>query len=107
MLLRVCLWIGGLALLCAVFVHLRKNRRVGGGVVLAAVMLSLQAVIQPSAGQMIAKRFEEDAEGEETEESGEPSLETQILRHGRRIRFGEAEESLTLRLPARETRGGR
>ena len=107
MLLRVCLWCGGVTLLCAVFVHLRKNRRIGGGVVLAAVMLSLQAVIQPSAGQMIAKRFEEDDEGKEAEEAGEPSLETQILRHGRRIRSRQTEESLSLRLPARENPGGR
>ena len=101
MLLSTCLGTLGLALLCVIFVHLRKNKRVSGGVVLAAAMLTFQAIINPPTQQFIAQ-LEEDQQKEETDPVTEASLESQIRRQAKRIRLGHERTDLTLRLPSRK-----
>ena len=100
MLLHICLGVGGLALLYALFIHLRNNRRVSGGFVLAAAMLTIQAIIHPSAEQVITQQLNEESEGEESENPA--SLEKQMLRQAKRIRSGQIQADLTLQLPSRK-----
>ena len=98
MLLRTCLVLGVLVFLCALFVHLRKHKRVTGGVVLAAALLNLQALVHPAAGQVIVQEFREEAEDGDAEDAP-ASLESQMRRQARRIRAGHAQPGLTLQMP--------
>ncbi len=99
MLLRICLGIGGLVLLCALSSHLRQHRRSSGGIVLAAVMLSFQAIVHPPSEQAIAQQSEQEDE-QEVEDEETMSLKRQVRRHAERIRSGQNATSLTLRLPS-------
>lgn len=99
MLLRICLGIGGLVLLCSLSSHLRQHRRTSSGIVLAAVMLSFQAIVHPPSEQAIAQQFEQDAE-QEVEDEETMSLKRQARRHAERIRAGQSATSLAFRLPA-------
>ncbi len=97
MLLRICLGIGGLALLCAFSSHLRQHQRRSTGIVLAAVMLSFQAIVHPPSEQAIAQQFEQEDE-QEVEDEEPISLKRQARRHAKRIRSGQHPTSLALRL---------
>jgi hypothetical protein len=101
MLLHICLGVGGCSLLYAIVVHLRKNIRVSGGIVLSAAMLGLQAVFHPPAGQVMTQQLDEGTEDDESGDADNPSLETQIRRQAKHIRSGQAKAVLTLRLPSR------
>ena len=99
MLLHTGLILAGLGLLCALFVHLRRHKRVTGGVVLAAAMLTLQAIVHPAAGQVIGQEFREEVEDEEPEGSAPASLESQMRRQAKRIRAGHDQPGLKLQVP--------
>lgn len=99
MLLHVSLCIGSAALLYTLFAHFRRYRRVSGGFVLAAAMLTLQAIFHPAAEQVIVQQTD-DKDEQDSELSG-LSLEEQILRQAKRIRSGRQQASPILRLPSR------
>jgi hypothetical protein len=102
MLLHLCCGIGGLVLLSAIFVHLRKNLRISGGIVLAAAMLTLQAIFQPSAEQTIALQLSDDTHEVESEDGDSLSLKSQMRHHAKRIRSGQAQAPLSLRFRSRD-----
>jgi hypothetical protein len=102
-LIHISLGIASAALLYALFAHLRRNRRVSCGFVLAAAMLALQAIFHPPAEQVIAQQTDE--EDEQDSELSELSLEEQILFQAKRIRSGRQKTGLKLRLPARRNDG--
>ncbi len=102
MLLRISLSVGGIALLCALVSHLRRHKRVGGGIVLAAAMLTLQAIVHPPSQQVIAQQTEE--KDELGSESGEPlSMNEQMRRQTKGIRLGRGIDRLTLCMHAHES----
>ncbi len=102
MLIRVCLSGGGLALLYALIAHFLRNKRVSGGIVLAAAMLTLQAIVNSPIEHVIAQQLDEESE-EGTDDGEQSLLEYQMQRHATRIRRGEAEADLKLRLPGRRS----
>lgn len=98
MLIHVSLSIGGFALLYALFAHLRRNRRVSGGIVLAAAMLTLEAIVHPPIEQVIAQQLDESDE-HVLEEGESSSLENQIRRQAKRIRRGQCVANLNCDCP--------
>ena len=99
MLIVLSLCIGGLALLYTLFAYVRRHRRVSGGFVLAAAMLTLQAIFHPPNEQLIAQQMDEE-DDQDSAQSELLSLRDQIHRQAKRIRSGRQVTSLTLRLPA-------
>ena len=79
---EACWALGALVNAYALFMHLRRHRRVSGGVVLAAAMLTLQAIVHPSVEQVIAQQYE--MEEDESADEEIPSLPKQIRQHAER-----------------------
>ena len=101
MLFRICLGIGGLALLSALSSHLRHHRRTSGGIVLAAVMLSFQAIVNPPSEQAIVQQYKQEDE-QEVDDEETVSLKRQARRHAEHIRSGQNATSVALRIPGHQ-----
>lgn len=100
MLLRTCLGLVGLSMLCALILHISKNRRFSSGVLLAALMLSFQPLLHPAAELTIEQQRDEDTDDDESGDDDRPSsLEMQIRRQAKRIRSGAVDADLTFRPP--------